>query len=344
MSSKQDGSLDALDAVLGVRKEAEVVEEAAPTKPPSPLSVAAAAARAGEAEEVADGGPWGVAWGGAELVVALLGVEAAFVAASVFGPVTAFVGGGFGDGLAGDDPEATLAALNAFVEGDEYWRIVLSTELWQVSLGVAVLAAVLRPYRPLRPPLFRYLPDDAPPAPPTAAGSRVASALRERSPAPAPASGSTPTDPDWLGTALRGAAGSWLLIGFVTAALYALDLRQDGATSNSLIAHAAQGGAPGVATLALCTCVLAPAFEETVFRGFLLPTLNKWVPAWAAVVGSAAVFALVHEHNGGDTAQLFTLGLVNGYVYDRTKVLAAPILVHAIFNGGVLLLFLAWVS
>jgi hypothetical protein len=59
---------------------------------------------------------------------------------------------------------------------------------------------------------------------------------------------------------------------------------------------------------------------------------------------SAAAFALVHQQGSGDTIQLFALGLVNGLTYCKTRNLAAPILIHALFNGGVLGLFLLWTS
>ncbi|TKY58853.1 membrane protein [Spatholobus suberectus] len=54
------------------------------------------------------------------------------------------------------------------------------------------------------------------------------------------------------------------------------------------------------------TGVLAPLLEETVFRGFLMTSLTKWVPTPVAVVISAAVFALAHL-TPGEFPQLFVL-------------------------------------
>lgn len=40
--------------------------------------------------------------------------------------------------------------------------------------------------------------------------------------------------------------------------------------------------------------VLAPLLEETVFRGFLLATLTKWMPTPAAVLLSSIAFGCAH--------------------------------------------------
>ena len=48
------------------------------------------------------------------------------------------------------------------------------------------------------------------------------------------------------------------------------------------------------ASLFATTAILAPLLEETVFRGFLLTSLTKWMPVPAAVALSSAAFGLVH--------------------------------------------------
>jgi len=86
--------------------------------------------------------------------------------------------------------------------------------------------------------------------------------------------------------------------------------------------------------------VLAPLTEEAVFRGFLLPALNKWVPLPAAVALSSAAFALAHL-NPHDFIPLFSLGCILGAVYVQTKDLRASTMVHALWNSGVIVLLLA---
>jgi membrane protease YdiL (CAAX protease family) len=48
------------------------------------------------------------------------------------------------------------------------------------------------------------------------------------------------------------------------------------------------------ASLMATTAVLAPLLEETVFRGFLLTSLTKWMPVPAAVAVSSVAFGMVH--------------------------------------------------
>ncbi|KAI4314163.1 hypothetical protein L6164_027098 [Bauhinia variegata] len=85
------------------------------------------------------------------------------------------------------------------------------------------------------------------------------------------------------------------------------------------------------------TGVLAPLLEETVFRGFFMASLTKWVPTPVAVIMSAAVFAIAHL-TPGEFPQLFVLGTALGFSYAQTRNLLTPITVHAFWNSGVILL------
>lgn len=80
--------------------------------------------------------------------------------------------------------------------------------------------------------------------------------------------------------------------------------------------------------------VMAPIFEEIVFRGIIQKGLiNKgWEPIKAIWV-SAIVFGVVHG-NPWQFVGAVLLGYVLGLVYHRTKSLLMPILLHA-FNNGV---------
>ncbi|MED6169073.1 hypothetical protein PIB30_017825 [Stylosanthes scabra] len=85
------------------------------------------------------------------------------------------------------------------------------------------------------------------------------------------------------------------------------------------------------------TGVLAPLLEETVFRGFIMTSLTKWVPTPVAIIISAAVFALAH-FTPEAFPQLFVLGTFMGISYAQTRNLLAPITIHAFWNTGVTLL------
>ena len=88
------------------------------------------------------------------------------------------------------------------------------------------------------------------------------------------------------------------------------------------------------------TAVLAPLLEEVLFRGFILPTLTKWLPTPAAIIVTAGLFSVAH-FAPRDAPQLFALGIVLGCSYARTRNLAVPIIVHGAWNGGVLLALIA---
>lgn len=68
-----------------------------------------------------------------------------------------------------------------------------------------------------------------------------------------------------------------------------------------------------------------------MFRGFLLPSLAKYLPRWAAVGATALIFALVHFSRDG-LLPLLLLGCVFGAAYACTRNLLAPIALHSLWN------------
>ncbi|MBR8829655.1 MAG: hypothetical protein N5P05_001395 [Chroococcopsis gigantea SAG 12.99] len=80
----------------------------------------------------------------------------------------------------------------------------------------------------------------------------------------------------------------------------------------------------------------APIFEEWMFRGFLLPSLTRYLPVWGAIGCSSLIFALAHQ-NLSEVLPLTTLGIVLGIVYTRSKNLLASMLLHSLWNTGTLM-------
>jgi membrane protease YdiL (CAAX protease family) len=78
----------------------------------------------------------------------------------------------------------------------------------------------------------------------------------------------------------------------------------------------------------------APLFEEFIFRGLIFGGLRRTLRPSFAIVASAAIFAIVHPPLS--VIPVFFLGVAAALVYERTKMLAAPMLVHAIYNAAVL--------
>ena len=86
--------------------------------------------------------------------------------------------------------------------------------------------------------------------------------------------------------------------------------------------------------------IAAPFFEEYLFRGFLLPSLTKFLPVWGAIALSGFVFALAHL-NVADIIPLTTLGIVMGFIYWKSKNLLASMLLHCLWNSGSFLALIA---
>ena len=91
-----------------------------------------------------------------------------------------------------------------------------------------------------------------------------------------------------------------------------------------------------LAILIVTATVAAPLFEEVLFRGFLLPSLTRYVPVWGAIAISSLLFAFAHL-NLSEVLPLATLGIILGIVYTRSRNLLAPILLHSLWNSNAML-------
>jgi len=87
--------------------------------------------------------------------------------------------------------------------------------------------------------------------------------------------------------------------------------------------------------------VFVPLAEELFYRGMVQPVLQRWLGGWKGLGVTALFFAAAHvraERNLHLLLPLFVLGAALGYLYNRTRSLAAPITLHALYNGFVMLL------
>jgi hypothetical protein len=82
--------------------------------------------------------------------------------------------------------------------------------------------------------------------------------------------------------------------------------------------------------------IAAPIFEEIIFRGFLLASLTRYLSSGSAIVLSAVIFAAAHL-SLSEVLPLTVLGIVLGFVYNRSGNLLSSILLHALWNSGTLL-------
>ncbi len=84
--------------------------------------------------------------------------------------------------------------------------------------------------------------------------------------------------------------------------------------------------------LVILVAILAPIFEEILFRGIILKgLLNKGINPYWAIVLSSFIFGAVHFYPW-QFLGAFLLALVLGLVYYKTKSLLLPIILHAFNN------------
>lgn len=91
-------------------------------------------------------------------------------------------------------------------------------------------------------------------------------------------------------------------------------------------------------SLVVSAVIIAPLIEEIVFRGVFQTSLLRVFRGmrWPALLVASAVFSVIHFSvvPWQGLISLFVLGLVFGYVYERTGSLLTPILAHAVFNAA----------
>ncbi|MEL6260279.1 MAG: type II CAAX endopeptidase family protein [Cyanobacteria bacterium J06626_6] len=78
--------------------------------------------------------------------------------------------------------------------------------------------------------------------------------------------------------------------------------------------------------------VAAPIFEEILFRGFLLPSLTRYMSTWGAIGLSSLIFAVAHL-SFSEVLPLAVLGAILGFVYVRSQNLMTSILLHSTWNS-----------
>jgi membrane protease YdiL (CAAX protease family) len=78
--------------------------------------------------------------------------------------------------------------------------------------------------------------------------------------------------------------------------------------------------------------ILAPLFEELVFRGLLFAILRRRFRFLPAALISAAIFGLAHGYGVVGLISVCWSGVLWAWIYERTGSLGPGILAHAINN------------
>ena len=82
----------------------------------------------------------------------------------------------------------------------------------------------------------------------------------------------------------------------------------------------------------LATVIAAPILEEFLLRGIIERGLLHWLSPWKAILWSAFFFAVIHL-NPWQATGAFIAGILFGWIYWKTRSLAACIFVHMTNNG-----------
>ncbi len=84
----------------------------------------------------------------------------------------------------------------------------------------------------------------------------------------------------------------------------------------------------------LAAVVLAPLFEELLYRVFLQGTWTAHAPAWLTIPVTALLFSAVHMRRGQpDGIPLFPLAFCLGLLYHQRRSYLGVVSAHALFNG-----------
>jgi membrane protease YdiL (CAAX protease family) len=152
-----------------------------------------------------------------------------------------------------------------------------------------------------------------------------------------------PLPPDWFKFNWRSNWWLWGIGGYLVATPIVIlisflneQIWQGQGGSNPILQIVLEGKDPIALLLFFLTAAIAaPLFEEFLFRGFLLPSLTRYVPVWGAIGISALLFGVAHL-SLSEILPLTTLGIILGVVYTRTRNLLASMLLHSLWNSSTL--------
>lgn len=141
-----------------------------------------------------------------------------------------------------------------------------------------------------------------------------------------------------LGTALGAIAPTFLVVVLVNMGASELlkGIWPDASPQAIVQAFETTGSVPVRLLMVFAAVVAAPLTEELLFRGLVYGVCKRYTDGWFAAIASSLLFATVHLHVGS-FLPLFSLALILVAVYELTGCLLVPMLIHAMFNGFMLL-------
>lgn len=92
--------------------------------------------------------------------------------------------------------------------------------------------------------------------------------------------------------------------------------------------------------VALLVSIIAPVVEEIMFRGAFYTWLRSHFSAATSILSSAILFASIHPQGPIGLVPLASIGIVLAALREWRQSLVAPVLAHACFNSGTLLIMI----
>jgi membrane protease YdiL (CAAX protease family) len=122
-------------------------------------------------------------------------------------------------------------------------------------------------------------------------------------------------------------------------ALMGHSLHTDNPIAMRMVAIAVDANLITIVLLFIAAGILAPIYEEILFRGLLYPYLRKRMSMWPAALISGSLFSLCHW-DLPMLAQIAILGTLQAIAVERTRSLTTSIIMHGLWNSGLFLAML----
>lgn len=260
---------------------------------------------------------WAVPWQIRDVIAALVYVFLALLACMC--ATVAFIGFGFGMQHLGSPPRQWLSSLFTTSPWLEYWVLIQS-----LLIILFLSRFVLHPYS-VHPRQF-FL-----------------------SAAPATSSHSAQSAKAHLDSDLRFAGRLFLisvgltilLLGATLLIIWVNSARHSGqepvAAISTYLEHRQREGAMLLNQQlswfrAMLLVGVAPPVEELAFRGCLYAALRKRASVWVANLLSSLLFVLSHSRYLLNLPQVFLIGMLCAYAFEKTRSLRASVVLHAGWN------------
>ncbi len=89
---------------------------------------------------------------------------------------------------------------------------------------------------------------------------------------------------------------------------------------------------------------IAPVIEEVIFRGFFYPPIRKKFGVFWGIIVSALIFSVWHVGASlRGIVNLFIIGIIFAYLYERSSSLIPSIIAHIVFNSNYLIFIVVYI-